>query len=117
MTALVTVMNFASLLYLVKALLGGHAKSSGQSLLLDAINIWGTNVIAFAMWFWNIDRAGPASQGITTVEEDDFLFPQMTLPACRDWTPGFTDYLYVSFINATAFSPTDTMPFPNGPSF
>ena len=27
-----------------------------------------------------------------------------------EWEPRFTDYLYVSFTNATAFSPTDTMP-------
>ena len=26
------------------------------------------------------------------------------------WKPGLVDYLYVSFTNATAFSPTDTMP-------
>jgi uncharacterized membrane protein len=26
------------------------------------------------------------------------------------WTPDFSDYLYTSFTNATAFSPTDTMP-------
>lgn len=110
LTALVTVMNFAALLYLVKALLGGHEKNSGQSLLLDAINIWGTNVIAFALWYWNIDRGGPASKGITNVEKNDFLFPQMTLPDYRNWVPGFTDYLYLSFTNATAFSPTDTMP-------
>ena len=110
LTVLITIMNFASLLYLVKALLGGHAGSSGQSLLLDAINIWGTNVIAFALWYWNIDRGGPASQGITKADKDDFLFPQMTLRECKDWTPGFTDYLYLSFTNASAFSPTDTMP-------
>ncbi len=110
LTVLVTVMNFGSLLYLVKALLGGHTGSSGQSLLLDAINIWGTNVIAFALWYWSIDRGGPASKGLTTVEEDDFLFPQMTIRACHNWSPGFTDYLYLSFTNATAFSPTDTMP-------
>jgi hypothetical protein len=26
------------------------------------------------------------------------------------WRPVFVDYLYVSLTNATAFSPTDTMP-------
>ena len=110
LTVLITVMNFGSLLYLVKALFGGHTANSGQSLLLDALNIWGTNVIAFALWFWSIDRGGPASKGLTTVAQDDFLFPQMTIRACNEWTPGFTDYLYLSFTNATAFSPTDTMP-------
>jgi len=110
LTILITVMNLASLLYLVKALLGGHAGSSGETLLLDALNIWATNVMAFALWFWNIDRGGPASQGLTPVDRDDFLFPQMTIAGCDGWSPGFIDYLYISFTNATAFSPTDTMP-------
>ena len=36
----------------------------------------------------------------------------MVTPACtpEPWAPGFVDYLYVAFTNATAFSPTDTMP-------
>jgi uncharacterized membrane protein len=44
--------------------------------------------------------------------QPDFLFPQMMTPDCTvpGWTPGFVDYLYVAFTNATAFSPTDTMP-------
>jgi hypothetical protein len=42
----------------------------------------------------------------------DFLFPQMTVPdaAPPDWSPSFFDYVYTSFTNAAAFSPTDTMP-------
>ncbi|NIK60535.1 hypothetical protein [Kribbella shirazensis] len=31
-------------------------------------------------------------------------------PGWKGWLPGFTDYLFVSFTAATAFSPTDTMP-------
>ena len=31
------------------------------------------------------------------------------------WMPELIDYLYVSFTNATAFSPTDTMPLSSGP--
>jgi uncharacterized membrane protein len=27
-----------------------------------------------------------------------------------DWEPQYMDYLYVALTNATAFSPTDTMP-------
>ena len=52
----------------------------------------------------------PASIGVTSIAEDDFVFPQMTLDSCKDWSPGFPDYLYLSFTNATAFLPTDTMP-------
>lgn len=111
LTALVTLMNFGALALLVKALLSGHTGASGQTLLLDAVNIWTTNVIAFALWFWSIDRGGPAARGISVREVDDFLFPQMTIDVYRaNWSPGFADYLYVSFTNATAFSPTDTMP-------
>jgi uncharacterized membrane protein len=28
----------------------------------------------------------------------------------RDWAPNFVDYLYLSYTNSTALSPTDTMP-------
>lgn len=113
LTALVTAMNCGSLLQLVSALLAGGAVADGHALLLDAANLWITNVIAFALWYWNIDRGGPASRGISRSGIDDFLFPQMTLPrAVTDqiWSPGFVDYLFLSFTNATAFSPTDTMP-------
>lgn len=111
LTALVTLLNFGSLLRLARALLAGHAGASGHTLLLDAVNIWITNVIAFALWYWSIDRGGPAARGLVTVEIEDFLFPQ-TVQKDRHptWSPGFVDYFYVSFTNASAFSPTDTMP-------
>ena len=113
LTALVTVLNAASLVSLVNALLAQTATKTGQTLLLDAVNIWITNVIVFALWYWSIDRGGPASQGVKERGQCDFLFPQMALrnelkPA--DWSPGFVDYVYVAFTNASAFSPTDTMP-------
>ncbi|QND54215.1 hypothetical protein HB779_13885 [Phyllobacterium sp. 628] len=111
LTVLITVMNFVALYFLVQALLGGHA-GSAQTLLIDAVNVWVTNVIAFTLWFWSIDRGGPASRGLSSKPYGDFLFPQMSIPDehFKDWSPGFIDYLYLSFTNATAFSPTDTMP-------
>jgi len=30
--------------------------------------------------------------------------------AADDWMPKYPDYLYLSFTNATAFSPTDSLP-------
>ena len=70
------------------------------------------NVIAFALWFWNIDRGGPALRGLGRHQSQDFLFPQYALPTPNDgeWSPGFVDYVFLSFTNATAFSPTDTLP-------
>lgn len=119
LTGFVTLINAASLVSLINALLGHTASKTGQTLLLDAVNIWLTNVIVFSLWYWSIDRGGPASRGVIGPGERDFLFPQMQMQmqtqqnsGTRDtaWSPGFVDYLYVAFTNASAFSPTDTMP-------
>jgi len=110
LTAIVMAINFYALVSVTRELL--HGAKGGQSLLLDALNIWFTNVVVFALWFWNIDRGGPAMRGLGAKGAPDFLFPQMLGAGDKDpkWTPGFVDYFYVSFTNATAFSPTDTMP-------
>ncbi len=82
------------------------------SLLLNGGAIWATNVIVFALWYWEFDRGGPAARAAARKRLPDFLFAQMTAPELvdPDWEPGFVDYLYLSFTNATAFSPTDTLP-------
>jgi hypothetical protein len=112
LTAGVMVINFEALVSVTKALLHGAKGPSGQSLLIDALNIWFTNVVVFALWYWTIDRGGPIPRQMGNPSRPDFLFPQMLGEADQnpDWTPGFLDYFYVSFTNATAFSPTDTMP-------
>jgi uncharacterized membrane protein len=71
-----------------------------------------TNIIAFALWYWQFDRGGPAAHAHAHRVLPDFQFVQMQNPkaAGRDWEPEFIDYLYLSFTNATAFSPTDVMP-------
>ena len=112
LTAVITAINFSALFTVTHALLYGAKGANGQSLLIDALNIWFTNVVVFALWFWNLDRGGPASRGLHPDRLADFYFPQMSgdLPHYENWTPGFIDYFFVSFTNATAFSPTDTMP-------
>ena len=112
LTGVAMLFNFEALVSVVRALMHGSRGPSGVSLLLDALNIWFTNVVVFALWFWNIDQHGPALKGLNPERSPDFLFPQMLGAGDEDpgWTPGFVDYLYVSFTNATAFSPTDTMP-------
>lgn len=111
LTAVISLMNFASLVMLVSALLAGHAGNNGRYLLLNALDIWAINVLSFALWYWNMDSGGPAARGITQRCGGDFLFPQTTMSQSEEeWSPGFVDYVFLAYTNATAFSPTDTMP-------
>jgi len=113
--SLVSAANLVSLLLLVHYLIKG-GKAGGHALILSGVVLWVTNVLLFALWFWEIDRGGPVARGVDDTARPDFLFPQMSDPrwAPEGWRPGFLDYLYVSFTNATAFSPTDTMPLSQG---
>jgi uncharacterized membrane protein len=109
--AVVTAANLVSLVLLLKSLMTGKA-TEGTPLIFAAMQIWLTNVIVFGLWYWELDRGGPSARCREDHREPDFLFPQMTTPAAAppNWAPRFVDYLYVAFTNATAFSPTDTMP-------
>jgi uncharacterized membrane protein len=107
---MVAIANFVSLELLVHYLLHG-GKAGGRPLILAAVVIWLTNLSVFALWFWQLDGGGPDKRARGHDYEPDFLFPQMTEPRLAgDWHPSFLDYLYLSFTNATAFSPTDAMP-------
>ncbi|MGY2061740.1 hypothetical protein ACW9HQ_43275, partial [Nocardia gipuzkoensis] len=54
----------------------------------------------------------PAARAHARKPFPDFMFVQMQNPDLTDptWEPEFADYLYLSFTNATAFSPTDVLP-------
>jgi uncharacterized membrane protein len=109
---LMTVANAASAVLLIRAILEGKAGNTAGPLLATGASVWATNVIAFALWYWEFDRSGPVHRAEGTSQHPDLMFPQMTAPelAPQDWEPQFVDYLYLSFTNATAFSPTDVMP-------
>ncbi|MCU1676396.1 MAG: hypothetical protein JWM93_1154 [Frankiales bacterium] len=113
LTAVVTFTNVASAVLLVHNLIyvRGDANDA-TSLLGGGASIYLTNIIAFGLWYWEFDRGGPIPRGNGQRAHPDFLFPQMASPELSDseWEPNLVDYLYVSFTNATAFSPTDTMP-------
>jgi hypothetical protein len=105
--------NLTSLGLVIHYLLaGGHAR--GADLLDGAVIVWTTNLLLFAVLYWELDRGGPRRPaGASAVIAPDLLFPQMTgVPGYRAdvWLPAFTDYVFVAFTTATAFSPTDTMP-------
>ena len=112
--AFVNLANVVSLGQLVHELLAVHQHGApgGRALIYASAPVWLTNVLVFGLWYWELDRGGPAARLRVSRRQPDFLFPQMTAPSATvpDWGPTFLDYLYVSFTNATAFSPTDTMP-------
>ncbi len=116
--------NIVSVVLLINDLLNvhapGHSAVSAVELLRSGALIWMTNVIVFALWYWELDGAGPFDRArhasANDFEDPDFLFPQMSLDPQRvrglreNWKPFFLDYLYLSFTNALAVSPTDVMP-------
>ena len=110
---LITAANAASAVLLIHAILVGKAGTHAGPLIATGASIWATNVIAFALWYWEFDRGGPVTRAMGTSQYPDLMFPQMAQPelAPPDWEPVFVDYLYFSFTNATAFSPTDVLPF------
>lgn len=112
LVAVISVDNGVSAVLLDSKLIAGTAGKQAGPLLASAAAIYLTNLIAFGIWYWEFDRGGPVARAAAHSPYPDFLFPQMTQHhlARADWEPQFGDYLYVSFTNATAFSPTDTMP-------
>jgi hypothetical protein len=78
-------------------------------LLASGAAIWLSNIIAFSLWFWNLDRGGPAARAAGRPVRPALIFPEMLHPqhVDEDWTPTFVDYFHFAFATATAFSPTD----------
>jgi uncharacterized membrane protein len=74
--------------------------------------VWVTNVIVFSLWYWEFDRGGPVARASAAGVPASFAFPENATPELVDdgWLPRYPDYLYLAFTNATAFSPTDTLP-------
>lgn len=104
--------NAYSLGVITNRLLAGGHLADGRSLILAAINIFLTNIIIFALWYWEMDGGGPGHRQRIKKYEQDFLFPQHHNEDYKhpDWKPTFIDYLYVSSTNAMTFGPADTKP-------
>jgi hypothetical protein len=88
------------------------------------LQVWATNVIAFGLIYWQLDRGGPVSRtqlARADLPLADFRFSHDEdadnvaevadgSSIKSDWIPTLVDYLYLSTTNSSAFSPTDTMP-------
>jgi uncharacterized membrane protein len=104
--------NLAGVTELVRDILDGSDGDNGTVLLATGAALWVTNVIAFSLWFWLLDRGGPAARALGSPHAAAFAFPENATPelAAANWTPQYPDYLYLAFTNSSALSPTDTLP-------
>jgi uncharacterized membrane protein len=112
LAGLITLDNVVSALVLDYGILTGKSSNDALGLLSTGAAIYVTNIIVFGIWYWELDRGGPFNRATGTDPHPDFLFPQMVSPELspEHWEPRYLDYLYTSFTNVMAFSPTDTMP-------
>ncbi|NDB17844.1 MAG: hypothetical protein EB027_00930 [Actinobacteria bacterium] len=102
--------NLAAVALLVHGLISGHAVHAAELLRIGAA-AWLTNVIAFSVIFWEVDAGGPVARARADARPHaDLFFPQYSLDTHVLWAAKYIDYAYVSLTNATAFSPTDTLP-------
>jgi uncharacterized membrane protein len=109
--AIIAAFNVLSLVLLINALVFGHTDIDGRALLANGLVIYITNILMFALWYWELDGNGPDRRATDHVDRD-FLFPQMIHAqfAGKNWLPGFADYMYLSATNVTNFASSDTQP-------
>jgi uncharacterized membrane protein len=115
MVALLVVMTTGTIggvIVLASDILGAARGVTATVLLGRGAAIWVENVIVFSLWYWQLDRGGPAERAAGAPIPPSFAFPENATPelAPAGWRPEYPDYLYLAFTNATAFSPTDTLP-------
>jgi len=107
---LISVVNAIAAVRLVAGIIGAVKFSTDANVLLASGGaIWLSNVIAFGLWYWDLDRGGAAARARGSSRQPAFVFPEMTNAQYvgHDWYPKFMDYLHLSFTTGTAFSPTD----------
>jgi hypothetical protein len=107
---LISAVNASAAVRLVAGIIDGARFSTNANILLASGGaIWLSNVIAFGLWYWDLDRGGAAARARGPGPQPAFVFPEMANAQYvrPGWYPKFVDYLHLSFTTATAFSPTD----------
>jgi uncharacterized membrane protein len=112
LAAVMTIATVGGIIVLIVDILDTNFIVTPNSILGRGAALWVTNVIAFSFWYWIFDRGGPGDRAAGSGIAPSFAFPENATPelAPDGWQPRYHDYLYLSFTNATAFSPTDTLP-------
>ncbi len=105
----ITVANAFAAGMLIAGIINNASFTQPDELLFSGGAIWISNVIAFALWYWDLDSGGPAERAHGTGPSPALIFPEMNNSHLvrADWYPKFVDYFAFSFATATAFSPTD----------
>lgn len=102
--------NLSSLVIVIDSLITGSSELTGMQLLASAIAIFATNIIVYALWYWEIDSPG-LTQRRWSAREKDFQFTQQDLHhEFAQWKPEFVDYFYLSLTNAINFASADARP-------
>lgn len=114
LVAVLVIADIVSLVLLVRGVFVG-SQLNPPALLLAGAALWVVNVAVFALMYWELDGGGPEARADGYGDYPDLVFPQQQTDqqglAPADWKPTFPDYLFVSLTSATAFSPTDAMPY------
>ena len=113
MLALLVVMTLGTVLgvvVLAYEILDAAKGITATILLGRGAAIWVANVIVFSLWYWQVDRGGPAERAASSPTRASFAFRRTPPRARAGGVATYPDYLYLAYTNATAFSPTDTLP-------
>lgn len=107
---IISVANASGLIYVLHSLIVQHGTVNGEHLLTSALAIFITNIIVFALWYWEMDSPG-LTRTVWSRYKRDFQFAQQHMPQeFPEWQPEFADYLFISITNAVNFAPADTRP-------
>ena len=107
---LISVANVSSLILVLDSLIFVHSTVTGPELLASALAIFITNIIIFALWYWEIDSPGLSRKKWTKNDQDFQFIQQENKHDFKEWKAEFLDYLYLSVTNAVNFAPADAKP-------
>ncbi len=112
-SSVITLALIASVVLLVSGV-PAH-KEAPLTLLCSGAELWLTNVLVFALWYWRLDGGGATKrQQRREFGSRSFVFPQMQIEKversrfeCTGWRPYFIDYLFIAWTTSSTFGPTD----------
>lgn len=109
MLGLISAENISAVIIILQLLVSQTA-TNGYQLLGSALAIFLTNIIVFALWYWEIDSPGLSGKKWSK-HDKDFQFSQQDRPHdFPGWKPQLLDYLFISIINSVNGATTSAHP-------